>query len=326
MKKVLVMAVSLLALAATTAAPAGAGAEPAAASPSCGLSPSLSRFSSLGALQTASGARANGKHKEREPKLRKSGKKDQLDRARGRKGSKDFRATIGVYVHVVTDGADGQVSKHAIEQQLNVLNLAYGGFYGGVNTGFRFKLKGIDRTDNPAWFGADVVEQPEVEAEMKQALKRGKPDELDLYTTSGNGVFAWAYFPDIVTDPEWFLDGVVVDFNTLPGGAYGAEFSLGQTTTHEVGHWLALWHVFDNTGPDCTGVGDEVSDTPQQSEPTFGDCPEGKDSCPALDGADAIHNYMDYSYDSCYDQFTAGQRERMQASYLFWRDRGKYPR
>jgi hypothetical protein len=35
---------------------------------------------------------------------------------------------------------------------------------------------------------------------------------------------------------------------------------------------------------------------------------------------DPIHNYMDYSDDPCYSEFTAGQAERMQDQYLFFRD------
>jgi hypothetical protein len=35
---------------------------------------------------------------------------------------------------------------------------------------------------------------------------------------------------------------------------------------------------------------------------------------------------MNYSFDSCYEEFTAGQAERMQSQFLHWRDKGKYPR
>jgi hypothetical protein len=61
-----------------------------------------------------------------------------------------------------------------------------------------------------------------------------------------------------------------------------------------------------------------VADTPPMRTPTGG-CPEGKDTCPSA-GLDPIHNYMDYSYDSCYTQFTPGQAARAQDQFLFFRD------
>ena len=226
-----------------------------------------------------------------------------------------------MYVHSITDGAAGQVTDAEIDAQITVLNLAFAGFYGGPNTGFSFKLKRITRTNNAAWFAGNPETPADIE--MKQTLKRGDPDELNLYLTSGGFYLGWAYFPDIVEDEEFsFLDGVVIDYRTLPGGEYGSAYSLGQTATHEVGHWLGLWHTFDNS-ENCMGIGDEVADTPFMSVPTGG-CPEGKDSCPALAGLDPIHNYMDYSFDSCYEEFTVGQTDRMQSQFNFWRFKRRY--
>ena len=151
---------------------------------------------------------------------------------------------------------------------------------------------------------------------MKKALKRGGPATLNLYTTSGELYLGWAYFPKIVSTPDRVLDGVVIDYRSMPGGEYGTEFSLGQTATHEVGHWLGLYHTFDRG---CRDPGDRIDDTPYELEPTSG-CPEGKDTC-RKPGLDPIHNYMDYSFDSCYEEFTNDQSGRMNRQYEHWRSR-----
>ena len=102
-------------------------------------------------------------------------------------------------------------------------------------------------------------------------------------------------------------------WGSLPG-SFIDFFNLGFTATHEAGHWLGLWHTFDFG---CSANGDFVSDTPAMSVPTSG-CPEGKDTCPQV-GLDPIHNYMDYSVDPCYTEFTAGQSQRMQKQFLHFR-------
>ncbi|HEX2195273.1 MAG TPA: M43 family zinc metalloprotease [Candidatus Limnocylindria bacterium] len=95
------------------------------------------------------------------------------------------------------------------------------------------------------------------------------------------------------------------------GGGYADE---GDTMVHETGHWLNLEHTFFGQ---CNKNGDFVADTPPQKWATSG-CPDGKDTCPAP-GLDPIHNYMDYSDDSCISEFTPGQVQRMRDAWLFWR-------
>jgi Pregnancy-associated plasma protein-A len=100
-------------------------------------------------------------------------------------------------------------------------------------------------------------------------------------------------------------------------GPFGQQFSLGKTATHETGHWLGLLHTFQGG---CNNKGDCVAATPDERFPASGS-PEGLDTCPAP-GNDPIHNYMDYSDDSCYDQFTQGQAERMHNFYAYFRADG----
>ena len=234
--------------------------------------------------------------------------------ARGRAGA-DFTATVPVYFHIVTDGTIGALTDRQVADQIVVLDKTFGGREGGDRTGFSFELAGVTRTDNAAWFYAGVGGINE--NTMKQTLRQGGPDALNLYSTTAGGYLGWAYLPNILTKPgQAHLDGVVVDWETIPGTSdtYAGQFDLGETATHEVGHWLNLEHTFYGG---CNAKGDYVEDTPAQKTPTSG-CPEGKDTCKAP-GLDPIHNYMDYSYDSCYTEFTAGQTQRMRDAWLFYR-------
>ena len=230
------------------------------------------------------------------------------------KGGKDFRATVPTYVHVITpDGVEGNVPLSKVREQIRVLDLSFRGYYGGVDTGFDFDLVSVDYTVNADWYYAGPSNKGE--RDMKHALHQGGPDALNLYLTTAGIYLGWSYFPSVVRSPgQAYLDGVVVDWKSLPGMGLYPRFDLGFTATHEVGHWINLHHTF-NGG--CNRWGDYVDDTPPQRTPTFG-CPEGKDTC-ADAGLDPIHNYMDYSDDPCYSEFTNGQAERMHDAWRYWR-------
>ena len=141
------------------------------------------------------------------------------------------------------------------------------------------------------------------ESEMKAKLRRGTYADLNLYIISDFEesqqeeitTIGWCRLPSNESSDESILslDGCLVHAGALPGG-YILERNLGKTATHEIGHWFGLLHVFH--GESCTGDGDLVSDTNQQSERSWG-CPLQQDSCPAAKGLDNVDNYMDYSDD-----------------------------
>lgn len=130
------------------------------------------------------------------------------------------------------------------------------------------------------------------------------------YTGGLNGILGFAQFPG--GNP--MTDGVSANYTTFGSSDYDTnnDFSLnppydkGRTMTHEVGHYLGLYHTFQGG---CSGVGDEVNDTPAVANPNYG-CPTGIDSC--NNGTpDMVENYMDYTDDLCMNTYTVGQKARV---------------
>jgi hypothetical protein len=244
---------------------------------------------------------------------------DQIEQRISRARKVKTAVTIPVWVHVINKGsgfANGDLPEAMIRQQIRVLEDSYSGRTGGAGSGFDFQLAGITRTTNQTWFEKMAIDF-EVELEAKTALKRPGSDTLNIYTVDGGPYLGFAYYPDILLNPQYaVLDGVVLDWRSLPGGTFEI-YSEGDTAPHEVGHWLALYHTFENK---CSSKGDFVADTPAEFSPAFL-CPVGRDTCAGASkpGVDPIFNFMDYTQDSCMFMFTPGQVDRMQAAWTAFR-------
>ena len=214
--------------------------------------------------------------------------------------------TVNVYLHVIrSSSGQGAVTNQMINSQMNVLNQAYGQW------GWNFSLVATDVTTNNTWFNGCYGSS---ETAMKNALHRGTADDLNIYTCNpSNGILGYATFPSDYSRAP-LRDGVVVLYSSLPGGG-AVPYDEGDTATHEVGHWMGLYHTFQGG---CNGQGDLVSDTPAEKSPAFG-CPAGRDSCRNKAGSDPIENFMDYTDDACMFKFSAGQDSRMDAQFTTYR-------
>ncbi len=208
--------------------------------------------------------------------------------------------TIPVRMHVITSGSTGDVSNSMISSQITVLNNAYAG------RGFSFVLAGVDKTSNAGWYS--TCESSSTESQMKNALAIDPAHNLNVYTCSpGQGILGYARFPDSYPETS-NMHGVVLLDQSLPGGS-AAPYHLGDTGTHEVGHYLGLYHTFQGGCSDRQG--DFVADTAAEKSAAFG-CPTGRDSCSRLAGLDPITNFMDYTDDVCMNTFSDDQSIRMQ--------------
>jgi hypothetical protein len=218
---------------------------------------------------------------------------------------------INVYAHVIYSPAGvGNIPQAMVDSQIAALNTAY------ASTGWSFTLVSTDWTQNQSW--SKMTPGSAAETAAKAALHQGTADDLNLYTANiGGGLLGWSTFPwDYAANP--LQDGVVVLYDSLPGGG-AAPYDLGESATHEIGHWMGLFHTFEpGAGANgCAGKGDHVADTPSQKKADYG-CPV-KDSCPANPGNDPKENFMNYTDDSCMTTFTVGQDDRIDLMYTNFR-------
>ena len=211
-----------------------------------------------------------------------------------------------VYLHqMLSASGAGAVTDQQVTAQIAELNQDFAGGEGGVDTGFTFVLAGNDRFYNNSWH------KDRQSTTYRAKTRLGGKNALNIWLVDF-GYLGIATFPwDYARNPK--IDGIRVQYTSLPGGS-ATNYNQGKTASHEAGHWFGLYHTFQGG---CTTTNDEVSDTPAQSSSTTG-CPTGRDSC-SLPGLDPIHNYMDYSYDQCYTQFTSGQSARMDSMWAAYR-------
>ncbi|KAJ3304902.1 hypothetical protein HDV03_002284 [Kappamyces sp. JEL0829] len=141
-----------------------------------------------------------------------------------------FAKVFPVHYHIIqSNSGEGDVADSVLQEQINVLNKAY------ASSGISYTLASVDRIKNDEWY--NVEPETSQQSAMKSALRKGGSSDLNVYLANlGGGLLGYATFPSDYSSNQ-SDDGVVVLTASLPGGS-ASPFNLGQTLTHEVGHWV----------------------------------------------------------------------------------------
>ncbi|GFE71909.1 zinc metalloprotease [Chroococcus sp. FPU101] len=241
--------------------------------------------------------------------------------------------TIPVVVHVVFNISAENISDAQIESQIRILNEDYRMTNADINlvpdpfkpfkadTYIQFKLAvrdpegrpttGITRTRTSQGSFSFTDEVKFDSTGGKDAWPADQYLNIWVCNLSG-GLLGYAQFPG--GEPE--TDGVVILYTAFgdigTAASPGNLFNKGRTTTHEVGHWLNLRHIWGDDFGACTGS-DDVDDTPNQANSNIGKPQFPRITCGNSPNGDMFMNYMDYVDDDSMFMFTIGQVARMRA-------------
>jgi hypothetical protein len=250
--------------------------------------------------------------------------------ARGAAARRAGITRIPVVVHVVHNTAEQDISAEQVRSQIDVLTADHRARNTDVgqvpepfaplvaDTRIEFALATTDPDGNPTdgitRTGTAVAAFADDDAVKSAATGGADPWPSDRYLNLWvaplvEGLFGYTQMPG---GPA-ATDGVVINhisFGTL--GTVVPPFQLGRVTTHEVGHWLNLLHIWGEDGAGCAGT-DLVDDTPTQEGPNAGSPTFPHITCDNGPNGDMFMNYMDFTDDVAMFMFTAGQAARMQA-------------
>ena len=244
--------------------------------------------------------------------------------------------TLPVVVHVVWRSPAHNISDAQIQSQIDVLNLDYRRDNTDANqtpaafavlaadTEIQFALATVDpqgnSTNGITRTQTTVNEIGETQNYFKSNQGGISPWDNTQYINIwvcelSSQLLGFAWPPGAAWPPE--ADGMVIApqyFGNIGTAATSIPYNKGRTTTHEMGHYLNLDHIWGPGNGGCN-QDDFVNDTPLQ-DGSNGGCPNFPltDNCSPNTTGIMFMNYMDYVNDACMNMFTEGQKTRMLAA------------
>lgn len=243
--------------------------------------------------------------------------------------------SIPVVVHVVYNSSSQNISDAQIITQINALNEDFRKMVGtrgyntnsvGADTKIEYRLADRDPNNNLTngvtrnYSSQIYFDNNSTDHQKLQSISYWNSDKyLNIWVVPAidiNGTIGYSMkFPWTSGNPRGVVMSSIYFGDDV--GTTTSPYHFGKVTTHEIGHFLGLYHIFQGgcTNGNCSSDGDKVCDTP----PSIGNtgCPTSVNSCntdnPDLN--DMVENYMDYTNNSCMNTFTVGQSTRMN-SYI----------
>ncbi|HHG86068.1 MAG TPA: PKD domain-containing protein, partial [Bacteroidetes bacterium] len=248
---------------------------------------------------------------------------------------------VPLVVHVIHDGANGNLTDAEVQAGVALLNEAFANGQNfnpsrGVDVEIEFCLAerdpmgnvstGIVRTNDPI---SSTFNKDTDDGTIKNLSRWDPTRYVHIYTVANiqGSVAGYAYLPGAHGSS---VDGIVVEAAYMKGFVHDIK-----VTVHEMGHYLGLRHTWQGgcTNNDCLMDGDGICDTPPDNSQTGSPCATPANTCqtddddlsannpfrPIANGGlgdqpDLEADYMDYGDLNCYEVFTQGQKDVMIAS------------